>query len=43
MKILEAYNGKELPKVETERLILRQRTLEDAEAIFAYASLPEVC
>ncbi|MFM1678592.1 GNAT family N-acetyltransferase [Streptococcus mutans] len=43
MKILETYNGKELPKVETERLILRQRTLEDAEDIFAYASLPEIC
>ena len=42
MKILEAYNGKELPKVETERLILRQRTVADAEDIFDYASRPEV-
>ena len=42
MKILETYNGKELPKVETERLILRQRMVADAKDIFAYASLPEV-
>lgn len=42
MKILEAYNGKELPKVETKRLILRQRTVADAEDIFDYASRPEV-
>ena len=42
MKILEACNGKELPKVETERLILRQRTVADAEDIFDYASRPEV-
>jgi ribosomal-protein-alanine N-acetyltransferase len=33
---------KDLPTLETERLILRKMTLEDAEAIFAYASDPEV-
>lgn len=43
VKILETYNGKELPKVETERLILRQRTRGDVPAMFAYVSLPEVC
>ena len=43
MKLLESYNGKELPKLETERLILRQRTADDVEDMFAYASLPEVC
>ena len=33
----------ELPeRLETERLILRVRTVADAEAIHAYASLPEV-
>ena len=43
MKILEIYNGKELPILETERLILRQRTVEDVPDMFTYASLPEVC
>lgn len=43
MKILETYNDKELPKLETERLILRQRTRDDVPAMFAYVSLPEVC
>ena len=43
MKLLESYSGKELPKLETERLILRQRTADDVEAMFAYAGLPEVC
>lgn len=43
MRILETYNGKELPKVETARLILRQRTSADVEAMFEYAGLPEVC
>ena len=33
---------KDLPTLETERLILRKMTLEDVEAIFAYASDPEV-
>lgn len=42
VKMLEAYNGKALPKVETERLLLRQRKLEDAEDIFAFAKLAEV-
>lgn len=42
VKMLEAYNGKALPKVETERLVLRQRKLEDAEDIFAFAKLAEV-
>ena len=33
----------ELPeRIETERLILRNRTVADAEAIFDYASHPEV-
>ena len=32
----------ELPdKIETERLVLRVRTVEDAEDIFDYASRPE--
>ena len=43
MKLLEPYNGKELPRLETERLILRQRTADDVEDMFAYAGLPEVC
>ena len=33
---------KDLPTLETERLILRKMTLDDAEAVFAYASDPEV-
>jgi [ribosomal protein S5]-alanine N-acetyltransferase len=32
----------ELPALETERLILRKMTLNDVEAVFAYASDPEV-
>lgn len=32
----------ELPTLETERLILRKMTRDDAEAVFAYASDPEV-
>ena len=33
----------ELPeRIETERLVLRNRTLADAEAIFDFASRPEV-
>ncbi|HEM6116115.1 GNAT family protein [Streptococcus pluranimalium] len=31
-----------LPILETKRLYLRERTVADAEAVFAYASLPEV-
>lgn len=38
----ETCNEKALPQIETERLILRQRTLADAEDIFAYAKLAEV-
>lgn len=33
---------KNLPTLETERLILRKMTLDDAKAVFAYASDPEV-
>ncbi|EIQ82365.1 GNAT family N-acetyltransferase [Streptococcus canis] len=40
--MLEEYNGKALPDVATERLLLRQRKLEDAKAIFAFAKLAEV-
>ena len=32
----------DLPTLETDRLILRKMTLDDAEAVFAYASDPEV-
>lgn len=32
----------DLPRLETDRLILRKMRLEDAEAMFAYASDPEV-
>ncbi|WP_165209854.1 GNAT family N-acetyltransferase [Streptococcus tangpeifui] len=42
LKILEEFDGKILPNVETERLNLRQRTIADAADIFTYASLPEV-
>lgn len=42
MKILENYNGKELPKVETDRLVLRQRTIDDVPDMFAYVSLENV-
>jgi ribosomal-protein-alanine N-acetyltransferase len=33
---------KDLPTLETDRLILRKMTSDDAEAVFAYASDPEV-
>jgi ribosomal-protein-alanine N-acetyltransferase len=33
---------KNLPTLETERLILRRMTLDDARAVFAYASDPDV-
>ncbi len=33
---------KDLPTLETDRLILRKMALNDAEAVFAYASDPEV-
>ncbi|MBM7637035.1 GNAT family N-acetyltransferase [Streptococcus saliviloxodontae] len=42
MQILEDYDGKALPKLETDRLILRQRTVEDVPAMFDYARLEEV-
>ncbi len=42
VKILETYNGKELPKVETDRLVLRQRTIDDVPDMFAYVSLENV-
>ena len=32
----------DLPELETERLLLRKMRLDDAEAVFAYASDPEV-
>ena len=32
----------DLPELETERLLLRKMRLDDAEAMFAYASDPEV-
>jgi ribosomal-protein-alanine N-acetyltransferase len=32
----------DLPGLETERLLLRKMRLDDAEAVFAYASDPEV-
>lgn len=43
IRLLEDYKGRELPTLETERLILRQRTLEDVPAMFNYVSRPEVC
>ena len=33
---------KNLPTLETRRLILRKMTLDDARAVFAYASDPDV-
>ena len=42
MKILGKFEDNILPDIETERLILRQRRLSDAEDIFAYARLAEV-
>ena len=42
MKILGKFENNILPDIETERLILRQRRLSDAEDIFAYAKLAEV-
>ena len=32
----------DLPELETERMLLRKMRLGDAEAVFAYASDPEV-
>lgn len=42
IKILGEIENNQLPTIETDRLILRARTLEDAEDIFAYAKLAEV-
>lgn len=42
MKLLEEFKGEKLPKLETERLVLRQSTIEDAGDIFAYSKLEEV-
>lgn len=42
MKILEEYNGKALPKVETDRLILRQRVTADVPDMLSYVSLESV-
>lgn len=38
----EKFEQNCLPNRETDRLFLRERTVADAEAVFAYASLPEV-
>ena len=38
----EARIFADLPELETDRLLLRKMRLEDAEAMFAYASDPEV-
>lgn len=42
MRILGKFEDNLLPNLETDRLILRQRRLSDAEDIFAYAKLAEV-
>lgn len=42
MQILEDFDGKALPKLETDRLILRQRTVGDVPAMFDYVCLEEV-
>ncbi|MGT2755739.1 GNAT family N-acetyltransferase [Streptococcus ovuberis] len=39
----ETLKNNSLPNIETDRLYLRERTVADAEAVFDYASLPEVC
>ncbi|MDR2977641.1 MAG: GNAT family N-acetyltransferase [Streptococcaceae bacterium] len=43
MKIFGEFKNNELPCVETDRLLLRQRTLEDAADMYKYACLEEVC
>ncbi|EHI70449.1 GNAT family N-acetyltransferase [Streptococcus ictaluri] len=43
MKILGKIENNCLPDVETDRLYLRQRTLDDVTDMFCYASLSEVC
>lgn len=42
IQILGPFEKNDLPDVATDRLYLRQRTLADAEAIFAFAKLAEV-
>ncbi|SRR3712207_2592087 len=42
IEIMGSVENNRLPDVKTSRLLLRQRTLADVEAIFAYASRPEV-
>ena len=42
MQILEDFDGKALPKLETNRLILRQRTVGDVPAMFDYVCLEVV-
>lgn len=42
VKILGKVEQNSLPAIETDRLLLRQRTIADAEAIFDYAKLAEV-
>lgn len=42
LQILEDFDGKALPKLETDRLILRQRTVGDVPAMFDYVCLEEV-
>jgi ribosomal-protein-alanine N-acetyltransferase len=41
-KMQELPDHVDLPRLETERLVLRKLTAADAEAMFAYASDPEV-
>jgi RimJ/RimL family protein N-acetyltransferase len=43
MKIIGEFKDNQLPDVETERLLLRQRTVEDAPDMFEYARLEVVC
>ncbi|MGT2929021.1 GNAT family N-acetyltransferase [Streptococcus dentasini] len=42
MRMLGAIENNILPDIETERLLLCQRTAADASDVFDYASLPEV-
>ena len=41
-QVYEAGNGKEYDMLETERLLLRKWTEEDADSLFEYAKDPEV-
>ncbi|MBS4751114.1 GNAT family N-acetyltransferase [Carnobacteriaceae bacterium zg-ZUI78] len=42
MNIIGEYDGYHLPKLETDRLILRTRTFDDVEDMFLYASIEDV-